>query len=433
MHSVFQPGVSLYYGKVAQQDQEQIIVVEIFGTIGAFHPAGDRIGMCREEELGSREQQSQKEKNRDRAEQDPRQDAQEPVDAADKAAMMLFRKRVQEQGKQQPQSEQDQKEAEERQKQHRQLVRTAVDESGRGIVRAVFEKIGKQLVGFGGDPLGGKGFVDLGRCGRTEGGLLQEKQRQIITEEPGYDDRGDAAQKTDDRHREAFSHGKKDRQTENDQNNEIQNHKSSLSFHKMIIEDILLKKERVRKAVFAAAGRGAEMGNQYGPYVMYFLSQLLQNQRKEAAEDHKVMSAEAHAAGSEANANVGSAVQTGACVGSDRDSTVFDFDETGASWVRQTDIDLLEKFCPEGVRQARRHGHFLIGQAGAESFVAIPGRFLKEEQPDGGRTGFTLWQPMKGGRCLYDELENLGDEVADYLYGYWIARLDSRTLALSEV
>ena len=101
--------------------------------------------------------------------------------------------------------------------------------------------------------------------------------------------------------------------------------------------------------------------------------------------------------------------------------------------MRQTDIELLEKFCPEGVRQARRHGHFLIGQAGAESFVAIPGRFLKEEQPDGGRTGFTLWQPMKGGRCLYDELEDLEDEVADYLYGYWIARLDSRTLALSEV
>ncbi len=201
----------------------------------------------------------------------------------------------------------------------------------------------------------------------------------------------------------------------------------------MIIEDILLKKERVRKAVFAAAGKGAEMGNQYGPYVMYFLSQLLQNQRKEAAENHEVMSAGARA-GSEANAYAGSAaLRIGACAGSGRESAVFDFDETGASWVRQTDVGLLEKFCPEGVRQARKHGHFLIGQAGAESFVAIPGRFLKEDQPDGGRTGFTLWQPMKGGRCLYDELENLGDEVADYLYGYWIARLDSRTLALSEV
>lgn len=191
----------------------------------------------------------------------------------------------------------------------------------------------------------------------------------------------------------------------------------------MIIEDILLKKERVRKAVFAAAGKGAEMGNQYGPYVMYFLSQLLQNQRKEAAGNHEAVSAGARAAGPE----------TGVCAGSGRESEVFDFDETGASWVRQTDVELLEKFCPEGVRQAKKHGHFLIGQAGTESFVAIPGRFLKEDQPDGGRTGFTLWQPMKGGRCLYDELEDLRDEVADYLYGYWIARLDSRTLALSEV
>ena len=150
----------------------------------------------------------------------------------------------------------------------------------------------------------------------------------------------------------------------------------------MIIEDILLKKERVRKAVFAAAGKGAEMGNQYGPYVMYFLSQLLQNQRKEAAGKHESVSAGARA-GSVAS-------QTGAA-GCGRENAVFDFDETGASWVRQTDIDLLEKFCPEGVRQARKHSHFLIGQAGAESFVAIPGRFLKEDQPDGGRTGFTLW------------------------------------------
>lgn len=210
----------------------------------------------------------------------------------------------------------------------------------------------------------------------------------------------------------------------------------------MIIEDILLKKERVRKAVFAAAGKGAEMGNQYGPYVMYFLSQLLQNQRKEAAGNHEAVSAGARSAGPEANANAaGSAAGAGSgpaasqndAAGSDRETAVFDFDETGASWARQTDIDLLEKFCPEGVRQARKHGHFLIGQAGEESFVAIPGRFLKEDQPDGGRTGFTLWQPMKGGRCLYDELEDLEGEVADYLYGYWIARLDSRTLALSEV
>ena len=201
----------------------------------------------------------------------------------------------------------------------------------------------------------------------------------------------------------------------------------------MIIEDILLKKERVRKAVFAAAGKGAEMGNQYGPYVMYFLSQLLQNQRKGAEENPGAINAGANAAGSAVGACSGPAASQNDAAGRGRENAVFDFDETGASWVRQTDIDLLEKFCPEGVRQARKHSHFLIGQAGAESFVAIPGRFLKEDQPDGGRTGFTLWQPMKGGRCLYDELEDLEGEVADYLYGYWIARLNSRTLALSEV
>ena len=40
---------------------------------------------------------------------------------------------------------------------------------------------------------------------------------------------------------------------------------------------------------------------------------------------------------------------------------------------------------------------------------------------------------MKGGAALYDDLAHLDDAVAEYLYGYWIARLDPDTLALSEV
>lgn len=158
------------------------------------------------------------------------------------------------------------------------------------------------------------------------------------------------------------------------------------------------------------------MGNQYGPYVMYFLSRLLQKQRAGQGE-----------------AAVSGNAGTGTGAAADSETALFDFDETGAVWVRQTDIDLLERFCPEGTAQARKHGHFLIGQAGEESFLAIPGRFLIREQPGGGKTGFTLWQPMKGGRCLYDELDNLEEDVADCLYGYWIARIDSRTLRLSEV
>ena len=157
--------------------------------------------------------------------------------------------------------------------------------------------------------------------------------------------------------------------------------------------------------MLAAKDRGVEMGSQYGPYIMYFLSQLLQKQRM-------------------GQTNASEADETEA-----RDAQ----DETGACWHRQTQIALLEKFCPEGEAQARKHGHFLIGENGQDSFVGIPGRFLRAEQPAGGKTGFTLWQPIRGGAELYEELAELDDTMAEYLYGYWIARVDAKTLALSEV
>jgi len=96
-------------------------------------------------------------------------------------------------------------------------------------------------------------------------------------------------------------------------------------------------------------------------------------------------------------------------------------------------VELLEAFCREGYAMARRHGHFLVGNGPSGSFIAIPGRFLLEEQPAGGVTGFTLWQPLAGGEELYDTLDNLSDTRAESVYGYWIARLNPETLKISEV
>ena len=111
----------------------------------------------------------------------------------------------------------------------------------------------------------------------------------------------------------------------------------------------------------------------------------------------------------------------------------FTADETGARWRKELRLELLTSFCREGYAMARRHGHFLIGTGEQGSFLAIPGRFLLEEQPAGGVTGFTLWQPLAGGEELYDSLEQLERERAETVYGYWIARLDPDTLKLSEV
>lgn len=111
----------------------------------------------------------------------------------------------------------------------------------------------------------------------------------------------------------------------------------------------------------------------------------------------------------------------------------FAEDETGAAWHREERVELLAQFCREGYAMARRHSHFLVGKSASGSFLAIPGRFLLEEQPAGGVTGFTLWQPLAGGEELYDTLENLSEDGAEEVYGYWIARLDPDTLKLSEV
>ena len=162
------------------------------------------------------------------------------------------------------------------------------------------------------------------------------------------------------------------------------------------------------------------MGNQYGPYVMYVLSQLLQKrQAMENVDD---------SGGAEACDRA--AAQRGALPSAEQ---FFAADETGAVWHRENNLELLKQFCREGYALALRHGHFIIGSGAAGSFIGIPGRFLLEDQPAGGRTGFTLWQPLRGGEALYGGLEDMDETTAHSIYGYWIAALDSRTLEISEV
>lgn len=155
------------------------------------------------------------------------------------------------------------------------------------------------------------------------------------------------------------------------------------------------------------------MGGQYGPYVMYFLSQLLQKRQDEEKQqnrqNHKNIQAK-----------------------DDVDTDVFSADEAEASWHREENIELLKQFCREGYAQAKKHGHFIVGTGSNGDFIGIPGRFLIEEQPAGGATGFTLWQPLAGGEDLYENLEKIDEETAMQVFGYWIAAIDSKTLKISE-
>ena len=156
------------------------------------------------------------------------------------------------------------------------------------------------------------------------------------------------------------------------------------------------------------------MGEQYGPYVMYFLSQLLQK-RQEGEKQQNRQSQENKKERDDVGTNV------------------FSADEAEASWHREENIELLKRFCREGYAQAKKHGHFIVGTGEKGDFIGIPGRFLIEEQPAGGATGFILWQPLAGGEELYEDLEKIDEETAKSVFGYWIAAIDSKTLKISEV
>ena len=140
------------------------------------------------------------------------------------------------------------------------------------------------------------------------------------------------------------------------------------------------------------------MGGQYGPYVMYFLSQLLQKRQDEEKQQNR-----------KSQENIKER--------DDVDTNVFSADEAEASWHREENIELLKQFCREGYAQAKKHGHFIVGTGSNGDFIGIPGRFLIEEQPAGGATGFTLWQPLAGGEELYENLEKIDEETAMQVFG----------------
>ena len=75
--------------------------------------------------------------------------------------------------------------------------------------------------------------------------------------------------------------------------------------------------------MLAAKDRGVEMGSQYGPYIMYFLSQLLQKQRMGQTNASE---AEARDTQKETVTEAEARRQPGTHLAAD----IFDQDETGA-------------------------------------------------------------------------------------------------------
>ncbi|NLY71363.1 MAG: hypothetical protein GX076_06770 [Clostridiales bacterium] len=95
----------------------------------------------------------------------------------------------------------------------------------------------------------------------------------------------------------------------------------------------------------------------------------------------------------------------------------FEKDQTNAKWIRIQDVSSLPLVSPGAHFFAGIYKHYLFGakpdpEGKAEEFyIAIPGRFAQEEQPDGGKSGFVYWQPMKGAPKDRES------------YGYWIVAI----------
>ena len=112
-----------------------------------------------------------------------------------------------------------------------------------------------------------------------------------------------------------------------------------------------------------------------------------------------------------------------------RDVEPFEEDGTGAQWKRMGNVSNLPLISPGAHYLAALRHHYLFGERPANDgvehmyFFAVPGRNLAEEQPDGGRSGFVLWQASaeEGGSAVDSGRRQSDREV------YWIAAIDGET------
>lgn len=120
------------------------------------------------------------------------------------------------------------------------------------------------------------------------------------------------------------------------------------------------------------------------------------------------------------------------------DVVPFDRDKTGAKWKKIVNITNLPLVSPGAHYFATQYRHYIFGAKPDENgmaskfFFGIPGRFLDEEQPDGGKSGFTYWQPIRGAGLSPDGYHK-GEQSSRNVYGYWIVAVDGKSGNIEEV
>lgn len=116
----------------------------------------------------------------------------------------------------------------------------------------------------------------------------------------------------------------------------------------------------------------------------------------------------------------------------------FAKDKTGAKWKKMVNITNLPLVSPGAHYFATQYRHYIFGaKANAKGvavrfFFGVPGRFLDAEQPDGGKSGFTYWQPIRGEDSVAGESSKESQSNKN-AYGYWIVAIDGETGNIEEV
>ena len=116
-----------------------------------------------------------------------------------------------------------------------------------------------------------------------------------------------------------------------------------------------------------------------------------------------------------------------------QDIVPFDRNFADASWKKITDTSLFPLVSPGSTEPMMKYGHFIFGWCSTHYLIGVPGRFLPEEQPDSGRSGFVYWQPIAGMPEESHDASLALEERRKDIYGYWIAPVNRSTGHIEEM
>lgn len=110
----------------------------------------------------------------------------------------------------------------------------------------------------------------------------------------------------------------------------------------------------------------------------------------------------------------------------------FARDATSAHWKKVLEWADFPILSPGAEAPVKAYGHFLWGWNDTHYFLAVPGRFLPAEQPDGGKSGFAFWQPILGMEQIQQDISMPLQQRREQTYGYWIASISRRSGKIEE-